>query len=98
MTIVANKAYLGGFRCIAFPNGTRKEIRPANGVAGEAEGRQEHTETVYFSNGDIKQVRAVFTGFERISTAHKMRCENGVTSGARNFECACDHTGRCLVG
>ena len=64
---VAHKAYLGGFRCIAFPNGTRKEIRPADGVAGEAEGRREQTETVYFSNGDIKQVRAVFTGTEGIN-------------------------------
>ena len=65
MTIVANKAYLGGFRCIAFPNGTRKEIRPADVAAGEEEQRQqeekpcEQTETVYFSNGDIKQVRAI---------------------------------------
>jgi len=51
--MMCEQEYKGGVRCITFPNGTRKEIRPAPASALE----EGHTETVYFSNGDIKQVR-----------------------------------------
>jgi hypothetical protein len=60
LSLTANRAlqeYLGGFRCITFPNGTRKEIRPAGDSA-----QHDHTETVYFSNGDIKRVRTIWMG------------------------------------
>jgi hypothetical protein len=50
--------YAGGIRCITFPNGTRKEIRPCAGNVRGGNDNSSSSETVYFSNGDIKQVRA----------------------------------------
>lgn len=50
--------YAGNIRCITFPNGTRKEIKP---VVGDA-GRSASVETVYFSNGPSTRLPSLLHG------------------------------------